>query len=91
MSYVIPVKSVVYLCEHWSYKEKYAELKAWTALDGQGENIITYIKNVDKTLVFVCGFESSAMDSLVLKNVRRFTLYGMDNCEKVEKPTPSAS
>ena len=72
-------------------QEKYAELKAWTALDGQGENIITYIKNVDKTLVFVCGFESSAMDSLVLKNVRRFTLYGMDNCEKVEKPTPSAS
>ena len=72
-------------------QEKYAELKAWTALDGQGENIITYIKNVDKTLVFVCGFESSAMDSLVLKNVRRFTLYGMDNCEKVEKPIPSAS
>ena len=70
-------------------QEKYAELKAWTALDGQGENIITYIKNVDKTLVFVCGFESSAMDSLVLKNVRRFTLYGMDNCEKVEKPTTS--
>ena len=70
-------------------QEKYAELKAWTALDGKGENIITYIKNVDKTLVFVCGFESSAMDSLVLKNVRRFTLYGMDNCEKVEKPTTS--
>ena len=70
-------------------QEKYAELKAWTALDGQGENIITYIKNVDKTLVFVCGFESNAMDSLVLKNVRRFTLYGMDNCEKVEKPTSS--
>ena len=70
-------------------QEKYAELKAWTALDGQGENIITYIKNVDKTLVFICGFESSTMDSLVLKNVRRFTLYGMDNCEKVEKPTSS--
>ena len=70
-------------------QEKYAELKAWTALDGQGENIITYVKNVDKTLVFICGFESSTLDSLVLKNVRRFTLYGMDNCEKVEKPTTS--
>ena len=71
-------------------QEKYAELKAWTTLDGQGENIIIYIKNVDKTLVAVCGFESSTMDSLVLKNVKRFTLYGMDNCDKIEKPTPSA-
>ena len=71
-------------------QEKYAELKAWTALDGQGENIITYVKNVDKTLVFICGFESSTMDSLVLKNVKKFTLYGMDNCETIEKPTPSA-
>ena len=25
-------------------QEKYAELKAWTAFDRQGENIITYIK-----------------------------------------------
>ena len=69
-------------------QEKYAELKAWTAFDRQGENIITYIKNADKTLVFICGFESSTMDTLILKNVRRFTLYGIDICDKVEKPTP---
>ena len=70
-------------------QEKFAELKAWTTLDGQGENIVVYIKNNDKTLVAVCGFESGTMDSLVLKNVKRFTLYGMDNGDKIEKPTQS--
>jgi len=70
-------------------QEKFAELKAWTTLDGQGENIVVYIKNNDKTLVAVCGFEASTMDSLVLKNVKRFTLYGMDNGDKIEKPTQS--
>ena len=70
-------------------QEKFAELKAWSVLDGQGENTIIYIKNVDKTVVAVCGFESSTMDSFVLKNVKRFTLYGMDTCDKIEKPTPA--
>ena len=71
-------------------QEKYSELKAWTALDGQGEGIVLYIKNADKTLVAVYGFESSTMDSLVLKNVKRFTLYGVDMGDKIEKPTVSA-
>jgi hypothetical protein len=70
-------------------QEKYSELKAWTTLDGQGEGIVLYIKNVDKTLVSVYGFESSTMDSLVLKNVKRFTLYGVDTGDKIEKPTVS--
>jgi hypothetical protein len=70
-------------------QEKYSELKAWTALDGQGEGIVLYIKNADKTLVAVYGFESSTMDSLVLKNVKRFTLYGVDMGDKIEKPTVS--
>ena len=64
-------------------------MKAWSVLDGQGENTIIYIKNDDKTVVAVCGFESSTMDSFVLKNVKRFTLYGMDTCDKIEKPTPA--
>ena len=71
-------------------QEKYSELKAWTTVDGQGENMIIYIKNADKTLVAVCGFDSSKMDSLILKNVKRFTLYGVDMGDKIEKPTVSA-
>jgi len=71
-------------------QQKYSELKAWTTLDGQGEGIVLYIKNADKTLVSVYGFESSTMDSLVLKNVKRFTLYGVDMGDKIEKPTVSA-
>ena len=72
-------------------QEKLSELKAWSILDGQGENTVIYIKNVDKTVVAVCGFESSTMDSFVLKNVKRFTLYGVDTGDKIEKPTAAPS
>jgi hypothetical protein len=71
-------------------QDKYSELKAWTTIDGQGENTVLYIKNADKTLVASYGFESSKMDSLVLKNVKRFTLYGVDMGDKIEKPATSA-
>ena len=70
-------------------QDKYSELKAWTTIDGQGENTVLFIKNADKTLVASYGFESSKMDSLVLKNVKRFTLYGVDMGDKIEKPTTS--
>jgi len=71
-------------------QEKYAELKGWFKLDGQGNNIVLYIKDNENTLVSIIGFESSLMDSLILRNVKRFTLYGIDNQGNVEKPTSSS-
>ena len=71
-------------------QEKYAELKGWFTLDGQGNNIVLYIKDNENTLVSIIGFESSSMDSLILRNVKRFTLYGIDNQGNVEKPTSSS-
>jgi hypothetical protein len=71
-------------------QEKYAELKGWFKLDGQGNNIVLYIKDNENTLVSIIGFESSLVDSLILRNVKRFTLYGIDNQGTVEKPTSSS-
>ena len=71
-------------------QEKYAELKGWFKVDGQGNNIVLYIKDNENTLVSIIGFESSLVDSLILRNVKRFTLYGTDNQGTVEKPTSSS-
>ena len=72
-------------------QEKHSELKAWTAVDGQGENVVVYVKNKESTLVCVLGYDSTTMSSLILKNVKRFTLYGVDNGDKVEKPTAACN
>jgi hypothetical protein len=71
-------------------QEKYAEIKGWFKLDGQGNNIVLYIKDNENTIVSIIGFESSSVDSLILRNVKRFTLHGTDQAGNVEKPTSSS-